>query len=133
MFVLSDAGAAIPIIIDIGGYGSRRSPGRRVRSTPEPRPFRSSRVGERGDEIFVALAFEFFLGGFEGGDPHCDFFPLAREAIFPFGHAHPFLSRVPRSLVSLDWGANWETASPHCDGDVLQNLTVDKCAKLDGG
>jgi hypothetical protein len=78
------------------------------RSTPEPRPFgsTSSRIGKRGDEIFVALAFEFFLGGFEGGNPHCDFFPLAREVVFTFGHAHPFfksclvLSRVPYVIVA---------------------------------
>jgi hypothetical protein len=106
-----------------------------VCSTPEPRPLESasSRIRQRGDEIFVALAFEFFLGGFEGGDPHCDFFPLAREAIFPFGHAHPFLIRVPRSLVGLDWGANWELALPDCDGVVLRDLAVDKFAERDGG
>jgi hypothetical protein len=105
------------------------------RSTPEPRSIESasSRIGERGDEIFIALAFEFFLGGFESGDPHCDFFPLAREPIFTFGHAHPFLIRVPPSLVGLDWGANWELALPDCDGRVLRDLMVDKFAERDGG
>jgi hypothetical protein len=113
----------------------KRSNQKCSRSTPEPRPFgsTSSRIGKRGDEIFVALAFEFFLGGFEGGNPHCDFFPLAREAVFTFGHAHPFLIRVPPSLVGLDWGANWELALPDCDGRVLRDLMVDKFAERDGG
>ena len=52
-------------------------------------------VFQRGDEIFVALAFEFLLGGFEAGDAGGDLFPLACDPVLLFGHAHPFLIVVP--------------------------------------
>ena len=40
--------------------------------------------------LWVALAFEFLLGGFEAGDACCDFFPLLSGVVRLFGHAHPF-------------------------------------------
>jgi hypothetical protein len=43
-----------------------------------------------GDKIFLALALEFFLRGFEAGDACCDFFPLLSGVVRLFGHAHPF-------------------------------------------
>ena len=64
------------------------------------RMFRMPRIIQRGDAIFFALALEFFLRGFEICDARRDFFPLPSEAILRFGHAHPYLSRVPRSLAS---------------------------------
>jgi hypothetical protein len=52
--------------------------------------FRLPRIRQRGDEIFLALAFEFFLRGFEVCHACCDFFPLASQSILI--HAHPFKS-----------------------------------------
>jgi hypothetical protein len=48
---------------------------------------------------FIAFAFESFLGGFEVCDAGCDFFPLQSGVIRRFGHAHPFLIRVPLLFV----------------------------------
>ena len=64
------------------------------------RMFRMPRIIQCGDAIFFALALEFFLGGFEVCNPACDFFPLASKIVLRFGHAHPYLSRVPCSLAS---------------------------------
>ena len=50
----------------------------------------SAGVFQRGDKVFRALALEFFLGSFEVCNAACDFFPLAREVVLRFGHAHPF-------------------------------------------
>jgi hypothetical protein len=47
-------------------------------------------IFQRGHVVFFALALEFFLGRLEACDASRDFFPLAREAVFLFGHAHPF-------------------------------------------
>ena len=60
------------------------------------RMFGLPRVLQRGDEIFLALALEFFLGGLEVGHARGDFFPLASEAVLRFGHAHPFFESCPR-------------------------------------
>ena len=57
------------------------------------------RVLKRGDEIFLALALEFFLRGFEVCHAYGDFFPLPSEAILRFGHAHPFFDSCPRALM----------------------------------
>jgi hypothetical protein len=63
---------------------------------PERRAFNSRPdifmpgVLQRGREIFLALAFEFFLRGFEAGNARNDFFPLQSGVIWLFGHAHPF-------------------------------------------
>jgi len=43
-----------------------------------------------GDEIFGALALEFFLRRFEICDARGNFFSLQSEAVRMFGHAHPF-------------------------------------------
>ena len=58
------------------------------------------RIFERADEIFVTLASEFFLSGFEACHTRGNFLALAREPIVPFAHAHPLSSRVPVSLAS---------------------------------
>lgn len=71
-------------------------------------------IFQRGHEIFVALAFELFLGGLEACNARCDFFPLASEAIFLFGHAHPFDS-CPAAIGARNWGANWDMAVQDCD------------------
>jgi hypothetical protein len=63
---------------------------------PERRAFNSRPdifmpgVLQRGHEIFLALAFEFFLRGFEAGNARDDFFPLQSGVVWLFGHAHPF-------------------------------------------
>ena len=57
-----------------------------------------ARVIQRRDEIFLALALELFLSGFEGCDPCCNFFPLPSGVVLLF-HAHPFDS-CPRALVA---------------------------------
>lgn len=54
------------------------------------RPFAVARVFERGDEIFIALASEFFLGGFEACHARCDLVALARQPVVLFTHIHPF-------------------------------------------
>ena len=56
-------------------------------------------IVQRGDKKFLALAFEFFLRCLEVCNPCCDFFPLPGDPLLLFGHAHPFLSRISRSLV----------------------------------
>jgi hypothetical protein len=59
-----------------------------------------SRIVQCGREVFLALAFEFFLCGFEGGHPSSNFFALACEAIVSIFHAHPLiLIRVPSPLA----------------------------------
>ena len=63
------------------------------------RIFRVAGIFERRDEIFLALAFEFFLGRLEVCNTRCDFFPLQSGAVLLFGHAHPFDSR-PTSMVA---------------------------------
>lgn len=52
--------------------------------------FRVARIFQRRDEIFLALASEFFLRGFEVRDAARDFFPLGSGAILLFGHTHLF-------------------------------------------
>ena len=47
-------------------------------------------IFQRRRKIFLALAFEFFLGRLEARDARGDFLSLAREAFFLFGHRHPF-------------------------------------------
>jgi hypothetical protein len=60
-----------------------------------------SRIVQCGREVFLTLAFEFFLRGFEAGHPSSNFFALAREAIVSIFHAHPLnLIRVPSPLAS---------------------------------
>lgn len=77
-------------------------------STPSERPIdlpgtrRALRVAagifQGGDKIFLTLAFEFFLGGFEARDARRDFFPLQSEPVLLFGHSNPFES-CPASIV----------------------------------
>jgi hypothetical protein len=45
---------------------------------------------QRGKEIFLALALESFLGGFEIRHARGDLFALARAAVLVLGHAYPF-------------------------------------------
>ena len=49
---------------------------------------------------YFALALEFFLGRFEACDARCDLFPLASEAVFLFGHDHPFLDSCRVALAN---------------------------------
>ena len=81
-----------------------------------------ARIFQRRDKIFLALAFEFFLGGFEVCHAGGDLFTLLCEPVLQFGHAHPFDS-CPNTIGGGDWGVNWETALQDCDGDAL---AVDK-------
>jgi hypothetical protein len=69
-----------------------------------------ARIGKRGREIFVAFPFEFFLGGFEIRNAHCDFFPLLSEVVLLFDHVRPCDSG-PMLICGRDWGANW---TRHC-------------------
>ncbi len=57
-------------------------------------------IFQRGHAIFFALALEFFLGRLEACDARCDFFPLESEAVFLFGHDHPFLILVLWALAN---------------------------------
>src|SRR5487761_2248132 len=54
-----------------------------------------ARVVERGGKIFLALAPESFLGGFEICHARGDLFALARTAVLLLSHAHPLSNRVP--------------------------------------
>ena len=66
-----------------------RAPRRAVRI------FRESGISQCRHKEFVALAFEFLLGGFEVCDAVCDFFPLLSGFVLWFGHAHAFLILAP--------------------------------------
>jgi hypothetical protein len=74
-----------------------------------------TRVFQRRDEIFLALAFESFLRCFETCHAGHDFFPLGSGVVQLFGHAHPFDSPDSHSapIGGRDWGANWEIALRH--------------------
>jgi hypothetical protein len=72
-------------------------------------------VFQRGHEIFVALAFEPCLRGFEACNAGGDFFPLQSGVVWLFGHAHPFDS-CSTAIGGCDWGVNWEEALQDCDG-----------------
>ena len=78
---------------------ANRSPVR-ARLESERRAFRRvARIFQRREKIFLALACEFFLRCPEVCNARRDFFTLSSDFLLLFGHAHPFLSRVPRSLV----------------------------------
>jgi hypothetical protein len=64
-----------------------------ARSGPERRSLEwvgAFGVLQCGHEIFLALACELFLRGFEARDAACDFFPLQSGDVLLFGHAIPF-------------------------------------------
>ena len=90
------------------------------------RRFGVPRVLQRRDKIFLAFALEFFLRGPEVCNAHCDFLAFPRQSILLFGHAHPFLSRVPSPLASAI-GARIGTRRCKI---VMRALAVDKIAAL---
>jgi hypothetical protein len=47
-------------------------------------------IFQRGDKIFLALAFEFLLRCPEVCDARCDLFALSSDSFVLFGHAIPF-------------------------------------------
>ena len=53
-----------------------------------------TRVFQRRDEIFLALAFESFLRCFETCHAGDDFFPLGSGVVQLFGHVHPLISLI---------------------------------------
>jgi hypothetical protein len=94
------------------------------------RGFRVARIFQRGDKIFLTLAFEFFLRGFEICDARDDFFPLQSGVVWLFGHAHPFGDSCPACIGGRDWGANWEEALQDCDcRRACSVLAVDKIGR----
>ena len=67
------------------------------------RGLRVTCVVQCGEKILLAFALEFFLRGLEARDARSDFFPLFPHrggGVALFGHAHPFLIRVPSSLTA---------------------------------
>jgi hypothetical protein len=86
----------------------RRASGRVVRI------FAAARVFQRLEKIFLALAFEFFLGRLETSHARGDLLAFPSAAVLLFGHAHPFESCVI-SIDVRDWGANWDEALADCD------------------
>jgi hypothetical protein len=54
------------------------------------RTFAVARVFQSREEIFLALAFEFFLSRFEDCHARSNFFALPSAAVLLFSHAHPF-------------------------------------------
>jgi hypothetical protein len=84
-----------------------------------------ARVFQRRDEIFRALALEFFLSGFEVGHARGDFFALSRKAVLLFGHAHPFFDSCPALIGGAGLGRHLGLGVA---GLWWRALTVDKAA-----
>src|ERR1700692_1622299 len=70
------------------------------------RVFAVARIVQRGGAIFLALAPEFFLGGFEICHARGDLFALTSAAVFFLGHAHPLFESCPARICLGDWAAN---------------------------
>jgi hypothetical protein len=81
------------------------------------------RFAERGRIIFLALALEFLLGRLETCDACRNFFPLARQSLFLFGHCPSrfLLDSCPAIIGGPEWGANWDAALRDCDRVCLHS------------
>ena len=105
------------------------APGFFVLALGPARAFRRvARIFQRGDKIFLALAFEFLLRRPEACDPCGDFIAFAREIFFLSWCRHPVLILAESdccrgSIGNRECGANAVIAAAGC-------LAVDKLRKI---
>jgi hypothetical protein len=83
------------------------------------RPLAEAGILKRGRKIFLALAFEFFLRGFESRHARRDFLTLAREPIVSFVHCPSVgFDSYSANIGVSNWGVNWMKRLQDCDSGL---------------